>query len=59
MKNCYDGFEVSLYDLKLRGPGDMLGDQQSGLPTFMIGDVFKDVNILEVYEKRCFRIIKE
>ena len=57
-KNCYDGFEVSFYDLKLRGPGDILGDQQSGLPNFMIGDVFKDVNILEVSRKDALELLK-
>lgn len=48
LKDCHDGFELSFYDLKLRGPGDILGNQQSGLPVFMVGDIFKDVNILEV-----------
>ena len=51
LKNCNDGFEVSYYDLKIRGPGDILGNQQSGLPTFVIGDVFKDINILEISRK--------
>ena len=58
LKNCYDGFEVSFYDLKLRGPGDILGDQQSGLPNFMIGDIFKDVNILEVSRKDALELLK-
>lgn len=51
LMNCHDGFEVSYYDLKLRGPGDILGSQQSGLPNFVLGDVFKDVNILEASRK--------
>ncbi|MFQ8706607.1 MAG: ATP-dependent DNA helicase RecG [Thomasclavelia sp.] len=51
LKKCQDGFEVSYYDLKVRGPGDILGNQQSGLPGFMIGDVFKDINILEISRK--------
>ena len=44
--------------MKLRGPGDILGDQQSGLPNFMIGDVFKDVNILEVSRKDALELLK-
>lgn len=48
LKSCHDGFEVSYYDLKVRGPGDILGNQQSGLPAFMIGDIFKDINVLEI-----------
>ena len=51
LKNCHDGFEVSYYDLKIRGPGEILGNQQSGLPAFAIGDIFKDINILEVTRK--------
>ena len=42
-----DGFEIALEDLKLRGPGDILGTRQSGIPSFILGDVFSDNNILE------------
>ena len=42
-----DGFKISEEDLKLRGPGDILGTRQSGLPTFILGDVFNDTNIIE------------
>ena len=51
LENHHDGFEVSEYDLKIRGPGDLLGQKQSGLPTFMIGDIFKDYHILEITRK--------
>lgn len=43
-----DGFEIARYDLQLRGPGDMLGTRQSGVPGFLLGDVIADANILEV-----------
>lgn len=48
LESCNDGFEVSYYDLKMRGPGDVLGDQQSGLPVFLVADIFEDANILEI-----------
>ena len=48
LANHNDGFEISKYDLQIRGPGDLLGQKQSGVPTFMIGDVMKDFNILEI-----------
>ncbi|MFV0395405.1 MAG: ATP-dependent DNA helicase RecG [Coprobacillaceae bacterium] len=48
LKDCHDGFELSAFDLKLRGPGDILGNKQSGLPIFLVADIFKDFNILEV-----------
>lgn len=41
-----DGFEIALKDLSLRGPGDLLGKRQSGLPHFILGDIVADQNIL-------------
>lgn len=57
LKDCHDGFEISYYDLKLRGPGDILGQKQSGLPLFMIGDVFKDFDILEQSRKDALELL--
>lgn len=51
LERSHDGFEISEFDMKMRGPGDLLGNKQSGLPTFMIGDIFKDFNILETARK--------
>lgn len=42
-----DGFEIAEVDLKLRGPGDILGKQQSGLMNFKLADLAKDQNILQ------------
>lgn len=46
-----DGFEISYYDLKMRGPGEILGQRQSGLPTFILADVFKDFDLLDISRK--------
>ena len=43
-----NGFEIADADLKLRGPGDMAGTQQSGLLDFLIADLAKDGEILKV-----------
>ena len=59
LENHHDGFEVSEYDLKIRGPGDLLGQKQSGLPTFMIGDIFKDYHILEITRKDAFKAMNQ
>ena len=59
LENHHDGFEVSEYDLKIRGPGDLLGQKQSGLPTFMIGDIFKDYHILEITRKDAFEAMNQ
>jgi ATP-dependent DNA helicase RecG len=42
-----DGFEISEVDLRLRGPGDLMGTQQSGLPTLHIADLVQDVELLQ------------
>ena len=57
LKDCNDGFEISAFDLKLRGPGDILGNKQSGLPIFLIGDIYKDFNILEVARKDALELL--
>jgi ATP-dependent DNA helicase RecG len=43
-----DGFKIAELDLRLRGPGEFLGTRQSGLPTFRIGNLLRDGEILEV-----------
>ena len=45
--NSNDGFEISYQDLKLRGPGDILGTRQSGLPTFILGNIIEDTKFVE------------
>ena len=47
MVGTQDGFKVAQVDLELRGPGDLSGTQQSGMPTLKIADLVKDQNILE------------
>lgn len=37
-----DGFAISYEDLKLRGPGDILGTRQSGVPAFVLGNIIED-----------------
>lgn len=43
---CNDGFEIAQQDLKLRGPGDLFGLNQSGFLSFEIGDIYQDHDIL-------------
>ena len=42
-----DGFEIAEVDLKLRGPGDLMGTQQSGVLNLKIADIVKDNQILQ------------
>ncbi|HYR59593.1 MAG TPA: helicase-related protein, partial [Chthoniobacteraceae bacterium] len=43
-----DGFEIAEADLRLRGPGDILGTAQSGLPPLKIGDVLADDELMRL-----------
>jgi ATP-dependent DNA helicase RecG len=42
-----DGFRIAEEDLKLRGPGELLGREQSGLPPFRFGDLARDRELVE------------
>ena len=47
MVRTNDGFEIAEVDLKLRGPGDIMGTQQSGILNLRIADIIKDSDILQ------------
>ncbi len=59
LEKSHDGFEISLYDLKLRGPGEVLGQRQSGLPTFLVADIMNDFPILSIARKDADEIIHD
>ena len=54
-----DGFKIAEVDLKLRGPGDMMGTKQSGMLNFKIADLLKDGKILEFARKEAIALLKE
>ncbi|NGO38005.1 ATP-dependent DNA helicase RecG [Limisphaera ngatamarikiensis] len=43
-----DGFAIAEADLKLRGPGELLGQQQSGMPRLRFGDLLNDLPLIEL-----------
>lgn len=59
MEKSLDGFEISMYDLQVRGPGEVLGNKQSGLPTFLVADVLKDFPILTVARDDAIEMIEK
>jgi ATP-dependent DNA helicase RecG len=54
-----DGFVLAEEDLKMRGAGDMLGNRQSGLPEFKVGNPVNDINILEVAQEEATRLFED
>ena len=59
MVDTTDGFKIAEVDLKLRGPGDMMGTKQSGILDFKIADIVKDGKILEYARKEAFNLLED
>ena len=53
-----DGFEIAEVDLKLRGPGDLMGKQQSGILELQIADLVKDRDILMLARNHALKLLK-
>jgi ATP-dependent DNA helicase RecG len=53
-----DGFELAEKDMEMRGPGEMLGTRQHGLPDLRIADLGRDRKILRQARKDAFRLVK-
>jgi ATP-dependent DNA helicase RecG len=58
MVRTNDGFEISEVDLKLRGPGDIMGKQQSGVLNLQIADLVKDKDILQLARHHAIKLLK-
>ena len=58
MTRTTDGFEIAEVDLRLRGPGDLMGTQQSGILQLKIADIIKDNDLLKIARKDAFEILK-
>ncbi|MCF0146376.1 MAG: ATP-dependent DNA helicase RecG, partial [Eubacterium sp.] len=54
-----DGFEIAEEDLKLRGPGDLFGERQSGLLHFRIADIARDAALLRAADEAAGKILAE
>lgn len=54
-----DGFEIAEVDLKLRGPGDIMGTQQSGVLNLQIADLVKDRDILQLARHHAIKLLKD
>ncbi len=59
LKQSNDGFYIAEQDLKLRGPGDMLGVRQSGDFGFVLGDIYTDASTLKLASEAARQVIDE
>jgi len=58
MTRTNDGFQIAEVDLKLRGPGDIMGTQQSGVIEMSIADWVQDADIMELAREKAITIIE-
>lgn len=59
MTETTDGFLLSEKDLELRGPGDLFGNKQSGIPDFKVGDIVGDFGALEAARQEAVQLINQ
>ncbi len=59
MVKTNDGFVLSEYDMKLRGPGDFFGVNQAGLPQFVVADLSLDYKVLEIARDDVYEILSK
>ena len=59
MVRTNDGFEIAEVDLNLRGPGDLMGKQQSGVLNLQIADIVRDKEILLLARHHAVKILKD
>jgi ATP-dependent DNA helicase RecG len=58
MVRTQDGFEIARVDLRLRGPGELLGTRQSGQRLFDLADLYRDEAILDEAREEAFALVE-
>ncbi len=59
LEKTRNGFEIAEADWELRGPGDLLGTAQSGLPEFKLGDLKRDAALMRRARTAALKVMKE
>jgi ATP-dependent DNA helicase RecG len=52
-----NGFKIAELDLALRGPGELTGEKQSGMPSFMYLNVIKDLKLITIIKEDALEVI--
>lgn len=58
IRNSNDGFKIAEIDLQLRGPGELLGTRQAGLPELSVADIMRDADIIPDVQTAANTIMK-
>ena len=58
MVRTNDGFEIAEVDLRMRGPGDILGTQQSGIVDLKLADLAKDGQLIQLARDNAIKLLK-
>jgi ATP-dependent DNA helicase RecG len=59
LEQTSDGFQIAEADLKFRGPGELIGQQQSGMPDLKFGDLLKDFDLVREARRIAIGILKQ
>ena len=59
MEETTDGFKIAERDLEIRGPGEVMGTRQSGIPAFRIANIVRDQRILELARREANYLLNE
>jgi len=59
LRETNDGFKIAQRDLEIRGPGEVLGTRQTGLPQFRVADLIEDQDLLSVMDKASGIMLKQ
>ena len=59
MRQTNDGFLIAEEDLRLRGPGEVLGQRQSGVPEFKLANLSAHADLLAIARKQSLMLVHE
>ena len=59
MVRCADGFAIAEQDLRIRGPGEVLGTRQSGIPELRVVNLVQDSELLEQARREAFALVSQ
>jgi ATP-dependent DNA helicase RecG len=59
MEETTDGFKIAEEDMKIRGPGNIIGTEQSGLPPLRLANFYKDMDLLTLARKEAEKFVQK